>query len=172
MADLQFSILYNVCACLERNPRNEDFHSLIDFLERSPISFALQVAPTIYENHIRDFWASAAVIDGTSLQLDDVDGVSDCSFGCLTTCNQQIGYADAPVRGQFKKGLLPVPHTVELFDHMVGLSDDVDFPASPASEFSSSSEQVKYSHGDSESGDNSAADANQDIADESSIYIL
>ncbi|GJZ73347.1 putative ribonuclease H-like domain-containing protein [Tanacetum coccineum] len=40
---------------------NADFHQIVDFLEASPLRYALLVRPTIYVSHIRQFWSTARI---------------------------------------------------------------------------------------------------------------
>nr|GEW18854.1 hypothetical protein [Tanacetum cinerariifolium] len=56
---------------------NIDFHPMVDFIEASPLRYALTVKPTIYVSHIRQFWSTARIEttkDGTQI-LATVDGI-------------------------------------------------------------------------------------------------
>ncbi|GJZ99959.1 hypothetical protein Tco_0672510 [Tanacetum coccineum] len=89
---------HNMVAFLEKSTGSEGFHQVIDFLNRSHISYALTKKPDVYISYIKQFWRSAeatsddngdvtitATIDGHSislteaslrrhLKLDDHDG--------------------------------------------------------------------------------------------------
>nr|GEX51135.1 hypothetical protein [Tanacetum cinerariifolium] len=39
---------------------NVDFHPMVDFIEASPLKYALTVKPTVYVSHIRQFWSTAS----------------------------------------------------------------------------------------------------------------
>ncbi|KAK1368651.1 hypothetical protein POM88_034743 [Heracleum sosnowskyi] len=49
----------NHVAFLEKDSVHEDFHSLMDFLKNSPVSYALTASPTIYAEIVQDMWSSA-----------------------------------------------------------------------------------------------------------------
>nr|GEW10348.1 hypothetical protein [Tanacetum cinerariifolium] len=56
---------------------NVDFHPIVDFVEASPLRYALTVKPTIYVSHIRQFWSTARIEtteEGTKI-LVTVDGI-------------------------------------------------------------------------------------------------
>nr|GEW67161.1 copia protein [Tanacetum cinerariifolium] len=40
---------------------NVDFHPIVDFIEASPLRYALTVKPTVYVFHIRQFWSTARI---------------------------------------------------------------------------------------------------------------
>nr|GEV71984.1 reverse transcriptase domain-containing protein [Tanacetum cinerariifolium] len=64
-------------AILEKSKHNADFHPMVDFIEASPIRYALTVKPTIYVSHIRQFWSTARIEtteEGTQI-LAIVDGI-------------------------------------------------------------------------------------------------
>nr|GEX23717.1 hypothetical protein [Tanacetum cinerariifolium] len=63
-------------AILEKGEHNIDFHPMVDFIEASPLRYALTVKPTVYVSHIRQFWSTARIEtteDGTQI-LATVDG--------------------------------------------------------------------------------------------------
>nr|GEV65428.1 putative ribonuclease H-like domain-containing protein [Tanacetum cinerariifolium] len=56
---------------------NVDFHPIVDFVEASPLRYALTVKPTVYVSHIRQFWSTARIKkteDGTKI-LATIDGI-------------------------------------------------------------------------------------------------
>ncbi|GJT31895.1 hypothetical protein Tco_0922314 [Tanacetum coccineum] len=58
MADLTFADSYNMVAYLEKSQANVDFAETVDFLNASPIRYALTVSPTIYVSYIEQFWST------------------------------------------------------------------------------------------------------------------
>nr|GEX62875.1 hypothetical protein [Tanacetum cinerariifolium] len=55
---------------------NVDFHLIVDFIEASPLRYALTVKPTVYVSYIRQFWSTAMIEtteEGTKI-LVTVDG--------------------------------------------------------------------------------------------------
>nr|GEY00234.1 hypothetical protein [Tanacetum cinerariifolium] len=61
MARLQFCDYHNMVAILEKSEHNVDFHPIVDFVEASPLRYALTFKPTIYVSHIRQFWSTARI---------------------------------------------------------------------------------------------------------------
>nr|GEW42958.1 hypothetical protein [Tanacetum cinerariifolium] len=64
-------------AILEKSEYNVDFHPIVDFVEASPLRYALTVKPTVYVSHIRKFWSTARIEtmeEGTKI-LATVDGI-------------------------------------------------------------------------------------------------
>nr|GFD19514.1 hypothetical protein [Tanacetum cinerariifolium] len=64
-------------AILEKSEHNVDFHPIVDFIEASPLRYALTVKPTVYVSHIRPFWSTARIEtteEGTKI-LVTVDGI-------------------------------------------------------------------------------------------------
>nr|GEW88677.1 putative ribonuclease H-like domain-containing protein [Tanacetum cinerariifolium] len=56
---------------------NVDFHPIVDFVEVSPLRYALTFKPTVYVSHIRQFWSAARIEttkEGTKI-LATVDGI-------------------------------------------------------------------------------------------------
>ncbi|KAI3774652.1 hypothetical protein L1987_49211 [Smallanthus sonchifolius] len=107
-----------------------------------------------------------------SLQLNDLDGVGEYSQRRLIPCFQQIGYDEAPIKVNSRRAyylLSGVPSTVELFDYMVGLADDVDLPTSLVSARTSSSEHSDDSSSDDEDNGSNGDDL-MDIADGASSH--
>ncbi|GKC40974.1 hypothetical protein Tco_1053358 [Tanacetum coccineum] len=58
MADLTFTDSHNMVAYLEISEDNVDFAEIVDFLNVSPIRYALTVSPTIYVSYIEKFWST------------------------------------------------------------------------------------------------------------------
>nr|GFB81176.1 synaptobrevin, longin-like domain protein [Tanacetum cinerariifolium] len=44
-----------------KSEHNIDFHPMVDFIEASPLRYALTVKPTVYVSHIRQFWSTARI---------------------------------------------------------------------------------------------------------------
>nr|GEY07459.1 hypothetical protein [Tanacetum cinerariifolium] len=64
-------------AILEKSEHNVDFHPIVDFVEASPLRYALTFKPTVYVSHIRQFWSTARIKtteEGTKI-LATVDGI-------------------------------------------------------------------------------------------------
>nr|GEX96792.1 hypothetical protein [Tanacetum cinerariifolium] len=68
---LTFADTYNMIAYLTKSDASEGFNQIINFLNGSPIKYALTVNPNIYVSCIKQFWTSVdvkKVNDVTSLQ--------------------------------------------------------------------------------------------------------
>ncbi|GJZ66418.1 hypothetical protein Tco_0623114 [Tanacetum coccineum] len=100
MANLEFCDKHNMVAYLKKPTGSEGFQEMVDFLNGSPIRYALTKNHTIYVSLIEKFWQTATVrtvdngeqeitatVDGKEftitkasvrrhLQLADVDGIS------------------------------------------------------------------------------------------------
>nr|GEY59938.1 uncharacterized mitochondrial protein AtMg00810-like [Tanacetum cinerariifolium] len=79
MTRLLFCDYHNMVAILEKGEHNSDFHPMVDFLEASPLRYALMVKPTVYVSHIRQFWSTSRIKtteEGTKF-LATVDGKFD-----------------------------------------------------------------------------------------------
>nr|GEY09158.1 hypothetical protein [Tanacetum cinerariifolium] len=77
MTRLLFCDYHNMVAILEKGEYNSDFHLMVDFLEASPLMYALTIKPTMYVSHILQFWSTARIKtmeEGTKI-LDTVDGI-------------------------------------------------------------------------------------------------
>ncbi|GKC94881.1 hypothetical protein Tco_1160323 [Tanacetum coccineum] len=61
MADLIFADSHNMVAYLEKSEDNADFVEIFDFLNASPIRYALTVSPTVYVSYIEQFWSTAKI---------------------------------------------------------------------------------------------------------------
>nr|GFC85206.1 hypothetical protein [Tanacetum cinerariifolium] len=61
----------------EKGEHNTDFHPMVDFLEASPLMYALTVKPTVYVSHLQQFWSTARIEtmeEGTNI-LATVEGI-------------------------------------------------------------------------------------------------
>ncbi|GJX03241.1 hypothetical protein Tco_0189157, partial [Tanacetum coccineum] len=61
MEALKFVDSHNMVAYLEKSTWNADFNEIVDFLNASPIRYALTVSPTIYVSYIEQFWSNAKI---------------------------------------------------------------------------------------------------------------
>nr|GEU80738.1 integrase, catalytic region, zinc finger, CCHC-type, peptidase aspartic, catalytic [Tanacetum cinerariifolium] len=142
MARLLFCDYHNMVTILEKGEHNTDFHPMVDFLEASPLRFALTVKPTIYVSHLRQFWSTArietteegtkilATVDGIvrtvsesslrrNLKLRDEEGISLLPDAELFENLTLMGYNISPnqkftfQKGQFSHQIVP------LFDDML-----------------------------------------------------
>ncbi|GJY00130.1 hypothetical protein Tco_0357148 [Tanacetum coccineum] len=115
MADLTFVDSHNMVAYLEKSEDNVDFAEIVDFLNASPIRYALTVSQTVYVSYIEQFWSTTKIktinnetqirakVDGKTIVItessvrrdihfDDEDGIT-----CLTNTEifenlQLMGY--------------------------------------------------------------------------------
>nr|GEX67966.1 hypothetical protein [Tanacetum cinerariifolium] len=62
---------------LDKGEHNTDFHHMVDFLEASPLRYALTVKPTVYVSHLRQFWSTARIetMEDETKILASVDGI-------------------------------------------------------------------------------------------------
>ncbi|GJY44458.1 hypothetical protein Tco_0432671 [Tanacetum coccineum] len=127
-------------AILEKTEHNADFHQIVDFLEASPLRYALLVHPTIYVSHIRQFWSIARIetadeethivdkINGEQvtisessirrkLKLKDEEGISNLPDTDLFENLSRMGYTILPNQSfSFQKETYPVPsQTAKVF---------------------------------------------------------
>ncbi|GKE12639.1 hypothetical protein Tco_1416190 [Tanacetum coccineum] len=61
MADLIFADSHNMMEYLEKSKDNADFAEIVDFLNASPIRYALTVSLTVYVSYIEQFWSTAKI---------------------------------------------------------------------------------------------------------------
>nr|GEW46290.1 hypothetical protein [Tanacetum cinerariifolium] len=141
MARLQFCDYHNMVAILEKSEHNINFHPIVNFIEASPLKYALTVNPTVYVSHIRQFWSTArietteegtkilATVDGMlrtvtesylrrNLKLQDVEGI--CSLPDTELCENLtlMGYNISPnQKFTFQKGQFS--HQWKYFIHTV-----------------------------------------------------
>ncbi|GJZ53840.1 hypothetical protein Tco_0608725 [Tanacetum coccineum] len=113
-------------AYLEKSTEHADFDEIVDFMNASPIRYALTVSPTIYVSYIEQFWSTAKIktvnnerqirvkVNGKTivisessvrrdLQFNDEDGIA-----CLTNTKifknlQLMGYENLSDRLTFYK---------------------------------------------------------------------
>nr|GEX27039.1 hypothetical protein [Tanacetum cinerariifolium] len=128
-------------AILEKSEHNVDFHPIVDFVEASPLRYALTFKPTVYVSHIRQFWSTArietteegtkilATIDGNlitvfessisrNLKLNDEAGISSLLDAELFENLTLMGYNISPnqkftfQKGQFSHQWKYLIHTI------------------------------------------------------------
>nr|GEX97722.1 hypothetical protein [Tanacetum cinerariifolium] len=141
MARLLFCDYHNMVAILEKGEHNTDFHPMVDFLEASPLRYALTVKPTVYVSHLRQFWSTArietteegakilATVDGIvrtvsesslrrNLKLRDEEGISSLPDAELFENLTLMGYNISPnqkftfQKGQFSHQWKYLIHTI------------------------------------------------------------
>ncbi|GJR14398.1 hypothetical protein Tco_0797050 [Tanacetum coccineum] len=102
MSKLTFCDYHNLVAILEKTEHNTDFHQIVDFLEASPLRYALLVRPTIYISHIRQFWSTARIeiADGETHIIAKINGeqvtVSESSIRRKLKLKDEEGISDLP----------------------------------------------------------------------------
>nr|GFC09079.1 hypothetical protein [Tanacetum cinerariifolium] len=141
MARLQFCDYHTMVSILEKNEHNVDFHPIVDFVEASPLRYALTFKPTVYVSHNRQFWSTArietteegtkilATVDGIlrtvtesslrrNLKLQDEEGISSLPDAELFENLTLIGYNISPnqkftfQKGQFSHQWKYLIHTI------------------------------------------------------------
>nr|GEV78723.1 hypothetical protein [Tanacetum cinerariifolium] len=141
MARLQLCDYHNMVAILEKSEHNVDFHPMVDFVEASPLRYALTFKPTVYVFHIRQFWSTArieiteegtkilATVDGIyriviesslrrNIKLQDEDGISSLHDTELFENLTLMGYNISPnqkftfQKGQFSHQWKYLIHTI------------------------------------------------------------
>ncbi|GJX16177.1 hypothetical protein Tco_0217009 [Tanacetum coccineum] len=92
MADLIFADSHNMVAYLEKSEDNADFAEIVDFLNASPIMYALTVSPTIYVSYIEQFWSTTKIktvnnetqicakVDGKTIVITELSMRRDLHF--------------------------------------------------------------------------------------------
>nr|GEU54948.1 hypothetical protein [Tanacetum cinerariifolium] len=106
---------------LEKGEHNEDFHSMVDFIEASPLRYALIVKPTVYVSHIRQFWSTARIEttkEGTKI-LATVDGI----YMTVTESSLRRN-----LKLQDEEGIRSIPEELGLLFALPTVADE---PASP-----------------------------------------
>nr|GEX96856.1 hypothetical protein [Tanacetum cinerariifolium] len=89
-------------AILEKGEQNVNFHPIVDFIEASPLRYALTVKPTVYVSHIQQFWSIARIEtteDGTKIlaTVDDiVRTVSESSLRKNLKLRDEEGISSLP----------------------------------------------------------------------------
>ncbi|KAI3728515.1 hypothetical protein L6452_17152 [Arctium lappa] len=115
MAGLMFVDDHNELAMLQKPKQAEGFHQIVDFLKSSHIAYALTVNPTIYVEHLRQFWTNVSIQNDegtqvihsrvcdkpititedcihTHLRLDDASGITSLSKEDLYQSISRMGY--------------------------------------------------------------------------------
>ncbi|GJU88273.1 hypothetical protein Tco_1300696 [Tanacetum coccineum] len=115
MADLTFTNSHNMVAYLEKSENNADFVEIVDFLNGSPIRYALTASLTVYVSYIEQFWSTAKIktvnnetqirakVDGKTIVITESSVRRDLHFNdedgitCLTNTEifenlQLMGY--------------------------------------------------------------------------------
>ncbi|GJV54810.1 hypothetical protein Tco_1455815 [Tanacetum coccineum] len=110
MSKLAFYEYHNMVAILEKTEHNTDFHQIVDFLEASPLRYALLVRPTIYVSHIRQFWSTARI------------ETADVETHIIAKINgKQVTVSESPIRRKLqlkdKEGICDLPDT-DLFTNL------------------------------------------------------
>nr|GEY46513.1 uncharacterized mitochondrial protein AtMg00810-like [Tanacetum cinerariifolium] len=102
IARLQFCDYHNMVAILEKIEHNVDFHPIVDFVEASPLRYALTFKPTVYVSYIRQFWSTARIEttkEGTK-NLATIDCilriVSESSIRRNLKLNDEAGISSVP----------------------------------------------------------------------------
>ncbi|GJX81282.1 hypothetical protein Tco_0329431 [Tanacetum coccineum] len=92
MVDLTSADSHNMVAYLEKLEDNADFAEIVDFLNASPIMYALIVSPTVYVSYIEQFWSTAkaktinnetqirAKVDGKTIVITESSVKRDLHF--------------------------------------------------------------------------------------------
>nr|GEV06637.1 synaptobrevin, longin-like domain protein [Tanacetum cinerariifolium] len=128
-------------AILEKSEHNVDFYPIVDFVDASPLRYALTFKPTVYVSHIRQFWSIArietteegtkilATVDGIlrtdtesslrrNLKLQDEEGISSLPDAELFENLTLMGYNISPnqkftfQKGQFSHQWKYLIHTI------------------------------------------------------------
>ncbi|KAI3825231.1 hypothetical protein L1987_06709 [Smallanthus sonchifolius] len=116
---LEYKHPHNVLPFLEKHVNYPEFHPIIDFLKRFPLSYALTINPTLYDSRIREFWETVAYafqdkkhtittkVDGkplvirietiqTHLQVDDTKGKYSFPDADVEQTFRDMGYGGNP----------------------------------------------------------------------------
>ncbi|GJX86762.1 hypothetical protein Tco_0337536 [Tanacetum coccineum] len=92
MTDLTFVYSHNMVAYLEKLEDNADFAEIVDFLNASPIRYALTISLTVYVSYIEQFWSTTKIktvnnemqirakVDGKTIVITDVSIRKDLHF--------------------------------------------------------------------------------------------
>nr|GEV95951.1 xylulose kinase-1 [Tanacetum cinerariifolium] len=141
---------------LEKSEHNVDFYPMVDFIEASPLRYALTVKPTVYVSHIRQFWSTAriettkegiqilATVDGIhrtvtesslrrNLKLQDEEGIS---YLLDTTYNFSKMIFDGLVKNVNNKVSKFLMHPRARIAQSSALSTVADEPESPLRDIS------------------------------------
>nr|GEV46427.1 ATPase subunit 1, mitochondrial [Tanacetum cinerariifolium] len=116
----------------KKSEHNVDFHPMVDFVEASPLRYALTFKPTVYVSHIRQFWSTAGIEtteEGTKI-LATVDGV-------LRTVTKSSLRRN--IKLQDEEGISSLPDT-ELFENLTLMGYNI----SPNQKFTFQKGQFSY----------------------------
>ncbi|GKA49714.1 hypothetical protein Tco_0742787 [Tanacetum coccineum] len=61
MVNLTFADSHNMVAYMEKSEDNANFAEIVDFLNASPIRYAVTISTTIYVSYIEQFWSTAKI---------------------------------------------------------------------------------------------------------------
>ena len=128
MARLQLKQDHNKFAILKKAKGHEQYDSMVEFLQRSKIHYALSRSPdVVYESMVKQFWASVtkrsdtelvATVEGTEyvvtesliwtkLQLDDENGVYHSNTEEVLAGLREIGYQSTDTTKWLKNQFCP-----------------------------------------------------------------
>lgn len=128
MASLEFKHDHNKVAFLSKTKDHELYDSMVEFLLRSKIHYALTHSPNvIYESLLKQFWASArkssdteivATVEGnecvvteslirTKLKLDDENGVFHSNTEVILAGLREAGYKSTETTKWLKNQFCP-----------------------------------------------------------------
>nr|GEY71082.1 hypothetical protein [Tanacetum cinerariifolium] len=120
-------------AILEKSEHNVDFHLIVDFIEASPLRYALTFKLTVYVSHIRQFWSTARIETrdkGTKI-LTTVDSilrtVSESSIRRNIKLKDEVGISSLPDAKLFEN-LTLMGYNISLNQKFTFQKDE---PASP-----------------------------------------
>nr|GEZ44328.1 hypothetical protein [Tanacetum cinerariifolium] len=125
---------------LEKTEHNADFHPMVDFIEASPLRYALTVKPNVYVSHIRQFWSTARIEtmeEGTQI-LATVNGIHRTVTESSLRRNIKL---------QDEEGISSLPDT-ELFENITLMGYNI----SPNQKFTFQKCQFSYQWNPSFSG--------------------
>nr|GEU69565.1 hypothetical protein [Tanacetum cinerariifolium] len=123
-------------AILEKSEHNVDFHPIVDFVEASPLRYALTVKPTVYVSHIRQFWSTARIEtteEGTKI-LATVDSI-------LRTVTESSLRRNLKLKDEEGISFLP---DVELFENLTLMGYNISPNQKLTSQKGQFSHQWKY----------------------------
>ncbi|GJZ42269.1 hypothetical protein Tco_0589155 [Tanacetum coccineum] len=124
MADLIFADSYNMVAYLEKSKDNADFAEIVDFLNASPIRYALTVSLTVYVSYIEQFRSTAKIktvnnetqirakVDGKTIVITESSVRRDLHFndedGITCFTNTEI-FENLQLMGKTKSKVTEIP---------------------------------------------------------------
>ncbi|GKC34920.1 hypothetical protein Tco_1047304 [Tanacetum coccineum] len=130
MADLKFADTHNLVVFLEKPTKSSGFEEIVDFLNATPINYALTVNPTIYTSCIEQFWSTVkaktvngevqlqALVDGKNIvitestirrdiQLEDAKGTYCLPNATIFEQLTLMGYEKLSQKLTFYKAFFP-----------------------------------------------------------------